>query len=416
MNKLKRVAHRVRSRVGSLVVGDRAARAEASLDHAGGHPLGTPREHLEAAVEWLVRAHDAHPDHGVSRAYSIAWNSYFGGSGWQASYPETTGYIIPTFFDAAKALNRPDLRKRAIEMANWETAVQLESGAVQGGIIGEQETPTPAIFNTGQVILGWHRSWKETGEESFLRSAHLAADFLLECQDDEGAFYKAQSQFARGDTTTYNTRVAWSLCLLGHSTGQVAYLDAGRRNIEFALRRQHKNGWFEKNCLSDATRPLLHTIAYATRGVLEVGLLIGEEKFVAAATRTARGLALTQRSDGGLSGRFTQDWKPTVTWSCLTGDAQTAIIWLKLAAQTGQSDLAEKARRLLEFVMRSQNRNARDPGLAGGIKGAFPFDGDYGRYELLNWATKFFVDAMLLAYPMDHPVDDAANSLKEQVI
>jgi hypothetical protein len=49
--------------------------------------------------------------------------------------------------------------------------------------------------------------------------------------------------------------------------------------------------------------------------------------------------------------------------------------------------------------MRSQNRTARDPGLAGGIKGASPFDGDYGKFELLNWATKFFVDAMLLAYP-----------------
>jgi len=36
------------------------------------------------------------------------------------------------------------------------------------------------------------------------------------------------------------------------------------------------------------------------------------------------------------------------------------------------------------------------PGLRGGVKGSCPFDGDYGRYEVLNWATKFFVDALLL--------------------
>jgi len=30
------------------------------------------------------------------------------------------------------------------------------------------------------------------------------------------------------------------------------------------------------------------------------------------------------------------------------------------------------------------------------VKGSHPFDGEYGRYEVLNWATKFFVDALLL--------------------
>jgi hypothetical protein len=31
------------------------------------------------------------------------------------------------------------------------------------------------------------------------------------------------------------------------------------------------------------------------------------------------------------------------------------------------------------------------------MKGASPFDGDYGRYEILNWAAKFYVDALLLS-------------------
>jgi len=39
---------------------------------------------------------------------------------------------------------------------------------------------------------------------------------------------------------------------------------------------------------------------------------------------------------------------------------------------------------------------AKNPGLRGGVKGSFPFDGAYGRYEILNWATTFYVDAMLL--------------------
>ena len=39
---------------------------------------------------------------------------------------------------------------------------------------------------------------------------------------------------------------------------------------------------------------------------------------------------------------------------------------------------------------------AGDKGTRGGIKGSFPVDGDYGRFEYLNWACKFFIDANLL--------------------
>jgi len=34
--------------------------------------------------------------------------------------------------------------------------------------------------------------------------------------------------------------------------------------------------------------------------------------------------------------------------------------------------------------------------LRDGIKGLYPFDGGYARYEVLNWATNFFADALLL--------------------
>ena len=41
---------------------------------------------------------DATPDDGVSRSYVLRHMRSHERSGWLASYPETTGYIIPTFF------------------------------------------------------------------------------------------------------------------------------------------------------------------------------------------------------------------------------------------------------------------------------------------------------------------------------
>ena len=59
----------------------------------------TDREHLLAAVEWLERAQDITGNGGVSGRYLL-------GHGWSSSYPETTGYIIPTFLALSKKLKR----------------------------------------------------------------------------------------------------------------------------------------------------------------------------------------------------------------------------------------------------------------------------------------------------------------------
>jgi hypothetical protein len=127
-----------------------AARRELRCDRAGGHPVSDDaREHLVAALSWLEHAQDATPDDGVARSYSVAWNPDFEGRGWRPSYPETTGYIIPTLFDAALFLDLANLRERAIRMADWEIEVQLESGAVQGG----HQSPDPTVTGCFQ-----HRS------------------------------------------------------------------------------------------------------------------------------------------------------------------------------------------------------------------------------------------------------------------
>ena len=89
-----------------------------------GSPAKTEKEtivHVEAAIAWLSRAQDAIPsDGGVSRSYSFIYNPYFQKQGWVASYPETTGYIIPTMFDYAQISGRRDLFERALRMADWE--------------------------------------------------------------------------------------------------------------------------------------------------------------------------------------------------------------------------------------------------------------------------------------------------------
>lgn len=103
-------------------------------------PIG--EECLTRAMEWLCRAQDVTGCGGVSEGWSFR-------RGWGAAYPETTGYIVETFYDYAQFSGDETYRDRARRMADWLCSVQMSSGAFQGGPIDVK--PRPVVFNTGPM-------------------------------------------------------------------------------------------------------------------------------------------------------------------------------------------------------------------------------------------------------------------------
>lgn len=353
-------------------------------------------DHLAAGVQWLCRAQDAFDGGGVARSYSLIYHPYLRRKGWIPPYPETTGYIIPTLFDYAHLIGSQEIADRAVRAADWECRVQMESGAVQGGTI--DQPPTPAIFNTGQVIFGWIRAFRETGKPVYLESAVKAGRFLLEQQDKDGAWRKSLSDYTSRKMTsyTYNTRTAWALLELAAASGNAAFKEAAIRNVEFALGEQLENGWFRSNCLTQPAHPLLHTIAYCIRGMMEIGAAIGDDRYLGRARKAADAVLARQRPDGALAGRFDDRWEPAVAWRCLTGEAQIAGIWGRLYQITGEERYLEGMKRTNAALRRIQFLHTDHPGIYGGIGGSDPIHGPYGRFEVLNWAVKFFLDAQML--------------------
>lgn len=387
---------KIKSKIEYILKSSDLYNREALSEGDSRHPVSDNLFHMNEAIGWIKRAQDAFKGGGVARGYSVAWNHHFNGKDWQPPYPETTGYIIPTFFDCAAFLDDKDLADRALKMAAWEIDIQMRNGAVQGGTTGDK-TLVPSVFCTGQVMFGWLRAYKESGDEKFMNAAVRSGDYLLSVQDAHGRLVEdANYVYANKETTAYHTRVAWALVLLGTIGGNKAYVEAGRKNIEFNLGLQESNGWFRNNCLWDANQPLLHTICYAIRGVLESGLLLRNEQFIKAAKLPSDRLLEVCSGAEFPPGRFDRNWKSTVDWSCLTGDAQLAIIWLKLYQITGEKKYLDGAGKLICFVKSTQNCTSANPGLRGGIKGSYPFGGQYGKYQILNWANKFFIDALLL--------------------
>ncbi len=357
---------------------------------------GGTRERAAAAVAWLLKAQDATIDRGVSLGYFPCDAATNGRRGWRPSYPETTGYIIPTLLDYAARFDLPDVRERALEMARWEIGVQMPSGAVQGGPVCPPDRQVPAVFNTGMVLHGYTAAYRATGDAAFLEAGRRAADFLVQDLDAEGHFRSHGIYVADAPIKTYNCLCAWALYRFGEDSGDARYKDAAVRTVEASLGQQQENGWFANNCLTRPHAPLLHTIGYALQGVLEVGILSGSERFIGAARRGCLPMLPRISSSGFVPGRFYSDWIPASPFSCLTGNAQLAVVCYRLHEVTREQVFLAAATRLVDWLKGLQRLDSGDPAIDGAIGGSYPPLAGYMPAGFPNWATKYFLDALLL--------------------
>ena len=101
---------------------------------------------LQAVLEWIERAQRASGNGGISKGYHRIRRR------WSPSYPETTGYTIPTLLNAAVKLDRPDLRVLALKLADYLLKAATPEGAVAHWA---DLSSQPIVFDTGQVLFGW---------------------------------------------------------------------------------------------------------------------------------------------------------------------------------------------------------------------------------------------------------------------
>jgi hypothetical protein len=274
-------------------------------------------------------------------------------------------------------------------MLNWLSAIQLEGGGIQGGKI-DAAIKRPVTFNTGQVLLGFCAGVRAFGH--YRDNMHAAARFLRDSLDEDGCWRSHPTPYAAAGEKAYETHVSWGLFEAERLAPGEGYGEAGLRQVDWALGKQGENGWVADCCLNRPSEPLTHTLGYYLRGVVEAHRLSGEQRFLAAARRTADGLNGAQRADGALAGRLRADWTAVVPWACLTGISQIAESWFYLFEVTGDPRYLEAGRKANAFVRRTVRVDGA-PDARGGVKGSFPVDGAYGSYEFLNWAAKFTIDA-----------------------
>jgi hypothetical protein len=352
------------------------------------------RDHLAGAMKWLCMSQDITGCGGCSATYSFE-------RGWTLPYPETTGYIISTFIKYSIITGDDAYLERARQMGDWEIDIQLPSGAVRGG---SGINDYPIVFNTGMVILGWADLYEFTKDTRYLTAARRAADWLCSVIDTDGRW----SRFTYNDIPhAYHSRVAWALLEVYKHTADSVYKDVARKNLNWVLSLVQGNGWIEEMGFYKGEIPLTHTIVYTLRGLLESSAYFEEdlklkirEVVMKASERLMLKYELNKRHPNAtpdyFAGRFNDKWQPKASFTCLTGDAQLAIVWIRIYQMNQDARFLNGAIKMIDQIKELQNLNSKNNGIKGGIRGSYPVWGNYMPYSYPNWAAKFFADAIML--------------------
>ena len=362
-------------------------------------------KHLKACMDWLAQARSSSKDRGVPATYNIRERKF------AISYPETTGYIIPTFLSYAKLTGNESWKKAAMDMGDWEIDIQSYQGGA-GEPLGVTAPTTPRVFNTGQVILGWISLWRKTRKTRYLEAAVRAGEFILKCMDQDGAWRRYVYQGPK----TYKSRVAWALLELSEASGDNRFKHGAELSLNWTLSHAHPDGWFSKASLTKPGRPWTHLIGYVLVGLreclrfenLSIDYNFAENTLLNAGKNISDIVAeMSENGDlkrlRGLQATYGANWTSDENWNCVTGSAQIAFFLLRQPG-LGQSGRAA-AEALVGACKTTQFMNTDAPNIYGGLPANIPLNGPYGPYTILNWGVKFFADCLLERSGIVAPTD-----------
>jgi len=344
------------------------------------------RDTLNSLLRWILEAQ--RPDGGIAAYYSLL-------TGYSESYPEVTGYLVPTLYDLAHA-NRNDKAVAAAERATqWLLSLQMPTGAFPGGLHGSQAQPS--VFNTGQILQGLVRAQVETNHPEIRQAAIAAGDWLIGMQQADGSWSGPAAY--QGAAHTYYSMVAWALAELSKHSDQrhdrgADYGRAAEKNLDWVLSHFRPSGWIDGINLRGHPN-YLHFIAYALQGVLECGILRQRSDAIEAVAKSSWVLLRKFETNKFLPGAFEPDFKNGQRFTCLTGNAQMSCVWLRLFEVTDDLRYLNAALKMNE-MMKPLIPARGGRGVFGGVGGSYPIWGRYQPLRYLSWGNKFFADALLL--------------------
>jgi hypothetical protein len=179
---------------------------------------------------------------------------------------------------------------------------------------------------------------------------------------------------------------------------------------------EDKGEWIRHMGFKAGMAPFTHTIAYTLEGLQGCATYLeGDLRQTSDETVKTFSTKLMNKFELGiwqstgknryLPGALDPSMNPRARYSCLTGNAQLAIVFFDLWKQSNDLRFRRAADELLDQVRRQHDLTSAHAGIRGGVAGSFPLWGSYMPFSYPNWAAKFFADALMLSMETSHGLD-----------
>lgn len=283
----------------------------------------------------------------------------------QVSYPEVTGYIIPTLYQWGE-------KELARNLTTWLITEQNKDGSFSA------PDGTPYTFDAGQVVRGFVSVLDDMPEvEKPLRNA--CNWILTQIRPDGRLSTPSTKMWGKIADDRIHLYVLPPLIDAGKRLNEQKYIEAANKILKYYKLRKDL---VEFNTLS-------HFYAY----IIEALCDLGETDLAKKGMKQVQEL---QHKNGSIPAY------KNVSWVCSTGVAQLALIWYKL----GMNEPADKAMQYLEKI---QNKT-------GGFNGSYGRKKNYFAKEEISWAVKFYLDAYhwKIKSTFDQTADNFSNEIDEK--
>ena len=294
----------------------------------------------ERAISWVKK--NSIPNEGI-----------INNSNQPISYPEVTGYFIPSLLNCGQT-------ELAIRYAKWLCDIQKEDGSWWDTYDKE-----PYIFDTGQILKGLI-AVKRIGldvDEHIIKGC----DWIISNMCQNGRL-PAINEKVWGDGSVLSELIHLYVLSPIRDAGILFNVRKYNESVEKSLSYYISNNY---ELILD-----FHLLSHFYSYIVEALIDLGETKL---ATDAMRNVAKIQKESGLIPGY------KNANWVCSTGLLQFALIWYRL----GEFNKGEKA---FEYACKLQNET-------GGWFGSYPADTgifdmpNYLPYSEISWAVKYYLDA-----------------------
>ena len=333
-------------------------------------------------LDWLLTSIRINGGAGSSAYYQLL-------KGWSLPYPETTGYIIPTLLDYHDYLEERPLFEAAESCARWLVDIQREDGSFPAGLGGRGE---PVVFDTAMILFGLTAIHQRTGETGYREAVQKAIGWLLRQLGPEHRW--TAFAYVPGYEPAYYTMVVWAILQAGRIVEQHGLKEKIARIMDRYRQWINPDSSVANWGFHPDSPALTHTIGYTWQGFLESALILEDKKLIGGCLEAGMRMVEIHQKKGQLAGTYDQNWNGNYAFKCLTGQAQFALFLRRLAEISGEKVFKTVSMEWIEDLGRYPSK-LPVPGAKGGMAGSSPVWGPYQRFKYLNWAAKFYLDAVL---------------------